>query len=144
MLLLSSADFFKINFFKKFFQEYHQIECQKVWIQIRPDVLSGLIWVQTFCKGYQQMKIKLVSKEVTGFMTENKFYFFTNKEYSFDVCLSLKQNKYSKCNACYICNNKNGPYSICATMLKMNWLFAYQCCLPIPFAKQFGSRSGST
>ena len=28
--------------------------CQKMWIQIRPDILSGLIWVQTVCKGYQQ------------------------------------------------------------------------------------------
>ena len=28
--------------------------CQTVWIQIRPDILSGLIWVQTVCKGYQQ------------------------------------------------------------------------------------------
>ena len=25
-----------------------------VWIQIRPDVLSGLIWVQTVCKDLQQ------------------------------------------------------------------------------------------
>ena len=31
-------------FFKKFFQE----------TQIRPNVLSALIWVQTACKGYQQ------------------------------------------------------------------------------------------
>ena len=29
-------------------------EYQTVWIQIRPDALSGLIWVQTVCKGYQQ------------------------------------------------------------------------------------------
>ena len=29
-------------------------ECQTIWIQIRPDILSGLIWVQTVCKGYQQ------------------------------------------------------------------------------------------
>ena len=29
-------------------------ECQTVWIKIRPDIMSGLIWVQTFCKGYQQ------------------------------------------------------------------------------------------
>ena len=29
-------------------------ECQTLWIQIRPDVLSGLILVQTVCKGYQQ------------------------------------------------------------------------------------------
>ena len=27
------------------------LECQTVWIQIRPDILSGLIWVQTVCKG---------------------------------------------------------------------------------------------
>ena len=28
--------------------------CQTVWIQIRPNILSGLIWVQTVCNGYQQ------------------------------------------------------------------------------------------
>ena len=28
--------------------------CQTVWIQIMPDVLSGLIYVQTVCKGDQQ------------------------------------------------------------------------------------------
>ena len=37
--------FFQIKFLEKFFQEYHQ--CQTAWIQIRPDILSGLIWVQT-------------------------------------------------------------------------------------------------
>ena len=36
--------------------------CQTVWIQIRPDILSGLIWVQTVCKGYQQTT--LVGKEL--------------------------------------------------------------------------------
>ena len=36
--------FFKINFFEKFFQEYYQ----------SVNVLSGLIWVQTVCKSYQQ------------------------------------------------------------------------------------------
>ena len=40
---LSSA-FFKINFLRKFFQEYHQ--CQIVLIQIRPDILLDLVWVQ--------------------------------------------------------------------------------------------------
>ena len=29
-------------------------ECQIVWIQIRTDVLLGLIWVQTVCKGYSR------------------------------------------------------------------------------------------
>ena len=46
-----------INFFKQFFQEfYHCVKrCQTVWIQIRTDITSALIWVQTICKGYQQM-----------------------------------------------------------------------------------------
>ena len=44
---------FLINFFKKNLSGMPS-ECQTVWIQIRPDVLSGLIWVQTVCKGYQQ------------------------------------------------------------------------------------------
>ena len=39
---------------KKFFQEPLS-ECQMVWFQIRTDILSVLIWIQTFCKGYQQM-----------------------------------------------------------------------------------------
>ena len=30
-------------------------ERQTVWIQIRTNILSVLIWVQTVCKGYQQM-----------------------------------------------------------------------------------------
>ena len=37
--------------FREIFQESHL--CQTVCIQIRPDSLSGLIWVQTVCKGYQ-------------------------------------------------------------------------------------------
>ena len=42
-------------------------ECQTVGIQIRPDVLSGLIWVQTVCKGYQKTtKSPLVGKELNG------------------------------------------------------------------------------
>ena len=47
--------FTKSTFSKNFIQEYLQ-ECQTVWIQIRPDILSGLIWVQTVCKGYLQTK----------------------------------------------------------------------------------------
>ena len=38
-------------------------ECQTVWIQIRIDILSVLIWVQTVCKGYQQMRKVATSKE---------------------------------------------------------------------------------
>ena len=32
-------------------------ECQAVWIQIRPGILSGLIWVQTVCKSYRQTTV---------------------------------------------------------------------------------------
>ena len=46
--------FFKIIFFEKFFFSGIPSEYQTVWIQIRPDVLLRLIWVQTFCKDYQQ------------------------------------------------------------------------------------------
>ena len=49
---------FKINFFKEIFEEHYQ--CQIVWIQIKTDVM---IWVQTVCKGYQQMTKVMASKE---------------------------------------------------------------------------------
>ena len=52
--LLSSAAFFsfffsKINLFEKFIGDH---QCQTVWIQIRHDKMSGLIWVQTVCKPF--------------------------------------------------------------------------------------------
>ena len=58
--------YFKINFFKKIFREYNQ--CQTVWIQIRTDALSVLIWGQTVCKGYQQTA-KMTSSMVRGHFT---------------------------------------------------------------------------
>ena len=47
-----SAKVFNRLTFENFFQKYHQ--CRTVWIQIRPIILLGQIWVQTVCKGYQQ------------------------------------------------------------------------------------------
>ena len=52
---------FKINFFERFFQEYHQ--CETVWTQIWLNVVLGLIWGQTVCKGY--MHTTLGGKELT-------------------------------------------------------------------------------
>ena len=43
-------------------------DLQTVWIQIRPDVLSGLMSVQTVCKGYQQTT--LVGKELRDDFTK--------------------------------------------------------------------------
>ena len=45
--------FFKINFFEKNIPGISP-ECQTVWIQVRPDILSGLIWAATVCNGNQQ------------------------------------------------------------------------------------------
>ena len=45
--------FFQNKLFRKIFSGIPS-ECQTNWIQIRPDILSGLIWVQSVCKGYQQ------------------------------------------------------------------------------------------
>ena len=57
---LSSADFFfKISFFENFFQEYHQ--CQTAWIQIRLNILSARIWVQTVCKCSRQITFSILS-----------------------------------------------------------------------------------
>ena len=53
---LSSADIFQNlpnQLFKKFFHD--PSECKTAWNRIRPDITSGLIWVQIDCKGYQQM-----------------------------------------------------------------------------------------
>ena len=54
---MSSTDFFKLNFFKKFFQEHFES------VKQFGDILSILIWVQTVSKGYQQMKKVMASKE---------------------------------------------------------------------------------
>ena len=53
MLLLSSASFFSILTFSKMLTGTLS-ECQMVWIQIRNDILSVLIWVQTVCIGHRQ------------------------------------------------------------------------------------------
>ena len=52
-VFLSSADFFQNQLFLKILSGVPS-ECQTVWILIRPNFLSGLILVQTVCKGYQQ------------------------------------------------------------------------------------------
>ena len=44
---------FKISLFNKAISRTLS-ECQAVWIQIRTDILSVLVWVQIVCKGYQQ------------------------------------------------------------------------------------------
>ena len=38
-------------------------ECQTIWIQIRPNFLLGLIWVQTVLRGYEQTTKGVISVE---------------------------------------------------------------------------------
>ena len=61
--LLSSADFFQNLFFFQQILSRTLLECQKVWIQPRTDILSILILVQTVYKGYQQTKKVATSKQ---------------------------------------------------------------------------------
>ena len=53
---LSYADFFQNHFFKKFFQEYHQSVKQFGSRSGLTFWMSGLIWVQTVFKSYEQTK----------------------------------------------------------------------------------------
>ena len=77
---LSSVDFFfKLIFSKKNLLGIPSVY-QTVWVQIRLDILSGLIWVQTVCKGYQQM-----TKVTAGGKRFNciNFFFSTEQVISF-------------------------------------------------------------
>ena len=56
-----SADFFQNHRFQKILSGISLV-CQTVWILIRPDKMSGLIWIQTVCSRYQQTT--LVGKEL--------------------------------------------------------------------------------
>ena len=61
---LLSADFF---FQKQLFQIILSgipSEDQTAWIQIRPNILLGLIWIQSVCNGYQQTE--LTGKDVNN------------------------------------------------------------------------------
>ena len=55
--------FFKINFFKKFFQEHYQSVKWFGFKSDRTNILSALIWVRSVCKGYQPMTKVAASKE---------------------------------------------------------------------------------
>ena len=46
-------------------------ECQTVWIQIRPDTLTGLVWIQTVCRGYEQMT--LVGNELSSWTNSQSY-----------------------------------------------------------------------
>ena len=73
--------------------------CQRDWIQIRPDILSGLIWVQSVCKSYEQTT--LVGNELNTFITftENILFIIITLEPSIILKCSLIQYPISLNNA---------------------------------------------
>ena len=68
-----SADLFQNQLFRKIISGITS-GCQTVWIQIRPDKMSGLIWVQTVWKGYKQMTKVAASKERVNYHTKPKIW----------------------------------------------------------------------
>ena len=52
---------FKINFFRKLLSEITS-HCKTIWIQIRPNNMSGTFWVETVCKSYPQKPLILADK----------------------------------------------------------------------------------
>ena len=70
MNISSTAEFCTNYFFGKILSGI-PLECETVWIQIRPDKMSGLIWVQTVCEGYHQMTVP--GKALISFLYEFQF-----------------------------------------------------------------------
>ena len=85
------------------------IRVSNIWIQIRTDVLSVLIWIQTVCKGYQQKTKVAASKErVNVIRTANKrlhhmlhmcsfihnYYFWQYTGIALDNKIHLNQKNY--------------------------------------------------
>ena len=52
--------------------------------------MSGLIWVQTVCKGYQQTS--LVGKELND--PDKNVYAITYENCSYHVCIEMNMNSY--------------------------------------------------
>ena len=90
--------FFLINFFQKNLSRI-PLECQTVWTQIRPDVLSGLIWFQTVCTSYQQTtkvaisgeRVKVLLRGVWGRGLVLHFFILSHEQthFSKDSCFYL-------------------------------------------------------
>ena len=85
---LLSADFFQYQPFQKILSRILS-EYQTVWTQIRPDILSGLIWVQTVCKSYQQTTLGV--NRTRGNKTEAIIFIF-KWFFVFDVIQQTRPN----------------------------------------------------
>ena len=65
-------------------QDRHYVCPKTVWIQIRTDIMSVLIWVKTVCKCYQQTTKDAGGKErVKG--TDEISYFKTGRQFPWNI-----------------------------------------------------------
>ena len=109
--------FFKINAFEKHLSDISS-ECQTVWIQIRPDVMSGLIWVQPVYKGYQLTT--LVGKEFNTHTTSKLCV--CESGMLLRVCASWQTSMSLRCSQMRYCTNV-----LCACS-NMEILYAHDKC----------------
>ena len=79
-------------------------ECQTVWIQIRPDILSGQIWVQTVCKSYQQTTLGVKECRDVVYSSKNIQTHINSQEFNPSV-LCTKGNRSVCARALPVCDN---------------------------------------
>ena len=119
-MFLSSADFFHNQHFVKILSKIPS-ECQTVWIQIRHDILSGLIWIQTICKCYQQTalageEISKLPREYVGILKR------IHNDYIALILRSLHICKHSQQLVLILCMLSNFSCFCCRllTLFKIN------------------------
>ena len=106
LLIFFKSSFEKINFYENFFQEYSQSVKQFGSRSAR--LVSGLIWVQTVCKGYQQTA--LVGKDIIGCI---------------NTLSKVKQHNYGKKSVYAIDQTRlilNKPFFFFLFFLPFSWL----------------------
>ena len=87
-LFMSNADLFQNqHFFYKFLSGIPS-EFETIGTQIRPDVLYGLIWVQSLCKVYQQTT--LVGKGLKIYKQSEQFSCSDRYSMSFVLVINFK------------------------------------------------------
>ena len=92
MRALSSADFFlKLTFSKK--KEYHQ-SIKQFGSTCNPDVLSGLMWVQTVSKSYSRQRARGGGGTLILPYIRRLGPFFGFKILNSDIFLGFQKNKY--------------------------------------------------
>ena len=89
-----------------FFQNQHFWDTIRVWIQIRTNILLDLIWVQTVCKGDQQMT-KIAAGWQKVIVIQDSLAYFINSRPSQHELLELLSAHQRKAFQWYFNHNKS-------------------------------------